>query len=504
MLNKIQDWGFGQQHDPRAYLRLLFQLTETENQSNDWCPTLPCSVLQKTFEVILYIETTCSNCNHTHGDFQHVFEIIVSPTNSNLQQAINNLSKPTNIPDYLCNVCHQRCAVSQTKTIFDIFDSLIVTIKRNSDDPNDNSKIDNAIDIPKLLKLGDNSLDLYSVIEHKGIDSTSGHFVNYIKTDNNIWLKCDDCTVTQQHPQLHITRNTYVAFYKVSKTRYKWQRAPKKLKHPSINKFKSSRFKLKQRHSKPTNTSNKCNNNTSSNCRKRIANINPNKNINRVTKRTSKKASYHHSNKLTSNRYSQKTIKLAFSTHKCMCHESNAGYFWRLKRKLPKNNKYTSNINRNMKLFLSIISKQFLTCKIIPKIKISCNNTDILIHACNSKSKHLIWQSCMIFIDLKKNRASPKSELWIYERYNLKDDKTLCFKNVNNGKRAYVILYGVLQHEIQDIILPFSESLDCRLINNTTYYKHKNLDKYAIAWISNKQAKLYSFIKGLIKRLQAQ
>ena len=113
--NKNRDWSFGQQHDPRVYLRLLFQLTETENPSNDWSPTLPCSVLQKTFEVILHIKTTCRNCNHTHSDFQHVFEFIVSPTNSNLQQAIDNLSKPTNIPDYLCNACHQRCFVSQTK-----------------------------------------------------------------------------------------------------------------------------------------------------------------------------------------------------------------------------------------------------------------------------------------------------------------------------------------------------------------------------------------------------
>ena len=317
-----------------------------------------------------------------------------------------------------------------------------------------------------------------------------------------------------------MTRNSYVAFYKISKKSNRWQRAPKKLKRPTIAKPKNSHCKSKQHHNKPTNTKsnpskrcyninknhksftnrdNKCNNNHTFTSIKRINSTNPNKNTNCATIHTSKKTNCDQPNKPSSNKHNQRAIKLAFSNHKCNCHESNAGYFWTLKRKLPTDSKYTNNINKNMKVFLSIISKQFHTCKIIPEIKISCKNTEILIHACNSKSKHLIWQSCMIFIDLKKNKVLPKSELWIYQRYNLKDDKTLCFKNLNNCKSAHVILYGVLKHEIHDVILPFSESLDCSLVNTITYYKHKNLDKYAIVWSSNKQPKLHAFVKGLIK-----
>ena len=61
------------------------------------------------------------------------------------------------------------------------------------------------------------------------------------------------------------------------------------------------------------------------------------------------------------------------------------------------------------------------------------------------------------------------------------------------------MLYGLLKHEIHHVILPFIESLDRSIILDNTYYKHKNLDKYAIVWTTNEQSKLNNYVQGLIK-----
>ena len=219
----LQDSGFIHesfkkpiQQDAHEYLLALLSIMEKEcrsafSQINSNSDTLITHYFSGNNRSII----ECKNC-HLITQINSKFYDIQFPFNQyeDLQQGITFM---TNKREFLLtNQCHSckfnNCMIKSTLiNKFPLI--LMITMLRFN---NNLKKLEDFIKYPEILLIGENKLNykLYALIVHEGRFITHGHFIAYIRDQNDIWYKADDVCIYRVKEEFVMNLSPYVLFYK--------------------------------------------------------------------------------------------------------------------------------------------------------------------------------------------------------------------------------------------------------------------------------------------------
>jgi len=58
--------------------------------------------------------------------------------------------------------------------------------------------------------------NLYGIIVHIGKGGKSGHYISYVRSDQDEWFKCNDSIVTKVSSETVLEAQAYILFYHLS------------------------------------------------------------------------------------------------------------------------------------------------------------------------------------------------------------------------------------------------------------------------------------------------
>ena len=159
------------------------------------------SPISNLFYGILETKSQCKNCNIIKFNFQ-------------IYSFIEN--------QMYCNICNKLCDSFYSTSLYSAPNYLIINLNRGK-----GAVYECNVDFPEELnlfdylsyKISNTTFELYAVICHLGPSSMSGHFVAYIRNNNDYkWYLYNDSIVTEcTRPSQYKDGMPYILFYKVLK-----------------------------------------------------------------------------------------------------------------------------------------------------------------------------------------------------------------------------------------------------------------------------------------------
>jgi len=157
-----------------------------------------------------------------------------------LQQCLDLFSKREQLDDYQCDHCKAVTPAIVDTKISRAPDILIVHLKRFSYQSGFLEKIEDLVNFPlrnldlsqtlsagikkhaKTSKPNSQLYDLYAIVNHIMYHTAGGgHYTTYVASDTQhsgqkaqIWLKCNDSTVSRIDKEDLVSKDAYILFYK--------------------------------------------------------------------------------------------------------------------------------------------------------------------------------------------------------------------------------------------------------------------------------------------------
>ncbi|XP_061374906.1 ubiquitin carboxyl-terminal hydrolase 16-like [Gastrolobium bilobum] len=184
------------------------------------------NLVEKVFGGRLISKLRCCNCGCCSDTYEPLIDLSLEIDNvDTLPNALESFTKMENIDaKFRCDSCKEE--VSMEKRLILDQTPLVASfhLKRFKTDGTYVEKIDKHVDFPLELDLmsyttfnQNNSVplkyELYAVVVHVGISSTSGHYFCFVRSAPDIWHKLDDAMVTKVSVDFVLSQEAYILFY---------------------------------------------------------------------------------------------------------------------------------------------------------------------------------------------------------------------------------------------------------------------------------------------------
>ncbi|RZC28033.1 ubiquitin carboxyl-terminal hydrolase 20-like [Glycine soja] len=189
------------------------------------------NLVEKVFGGRLISKLQCSTCDHTSNTFEPLIDMSLEIDNvDSLPSALESFTKVENIDDNLqCDNCKEEVSMEKQLMLDQTPSVAAFHLKRFKTDGILVEKIDKHIDFPLELDLqpytikvmedpgAENDVplkyDLYAIVVHTGLSSTSGHYFCFVRSAPDTWHKLDDSMVTEVSVETVLSQEAYILFY---------------------------------------------------------------------------------------------------------------------------------------------------------------------------------------------------------------------------------------------------------------------------------------------------
>jgi Ubiquitin carboxyl-terminal hydrolase len=215
-----------QQEDAHEFLRALLSTLVMNGQNRR---------LSSLFDGLLESAVTCLTCHRpslTRDRYMDLSLDICGTHVSSLEDALEEFTKTEMLSGdnkVFCQKCAQKRAATKGLRLATAPSILVCHLKRFAFDPYGRLvRLDKKIDIPLILEITPymSSLnkarpppyELVAILVHQGQSCDSGHYLAYIK-NNNQWYKCNDSVVEPVSVNTVLEQQAYMALYEVEEMR---------------------------------------------------------------------------------------------------------------------------------------------------------------------------------------------------------------------------------------------------------------------------------------------
>lgn len=217
-----------QQEDAHEFLRALLS-TLVMNGHN--------KKLSSLFDGLLESAVTCQDCGRpslTRDRYMDLSLDINQPNIANLDDALYEYTKTETLDEdnaVFCQKCKKKQRVTKGLRLATAPSILVCHLKRFAFDRYGRLiRLHKKIKFPARLEIGDfmstlnkarpPPYDLVGVLVHQGHTCASGHYLAFVKK-NNEWFKCNDSVVTQVDEATVFDQQAYILMYEVADMRKK-------------------------------------------------------------------------------------------------------------------------------------------------------------------------------------------------------------------------------------------------------------------------------------------
>lgn len=200
------------QQDAHEFLLGLIEVMEKEceNALNDEDED---SIISHMFSGKLRTEIRCNNCGYETIRIIKFHDLAIPISEfTDLESAIKAItSSEKYIVTSQCEHCHIFGETSKTN-IYQVFPLILIVTQLRFD--NSCKKIEDFFSFQKQITVSDYIYELYAMILHDGRLISHGHFIAYVKDENNDWFKADDINLYHLREEVVMSSCPYVLFYK--------------------------------------------------------------------------------------------------------------------------------------------------------------------------------------------------------------------------------------------------------------------------------------------------
>ncbi|XP_028802810.1 ubiquitin carboxyl-terminal hydrolase 20 isoform X2 [Neltuma alba] len=184
------------------------------------------NLVEKIFGGRLISKLQCCNCGHCSDTYEPLIDLSLEIENvDSLPSALASFTKVEKIDaKFICDSCKEEVSMEK-RLILDQTPSVATFhLKRFKTDGIYVEKIDNHVDFPLELDLlpytncnksNNEALryDLYAIVVHVGLSSTSGHYFCFVRTAPDLWYRLDDSKVTRVAGDFVLSQEAYILLY---------------------------------------------------------------------------------------------------------------------------------------------------------------------------------------------------------------------------------------------------------------------------------------------------
>ncbi|KNA16444.1 hypothetical protein SOVF_089140 isoform B [Spinacia oleracea] len=221
-----------QQEDAHEFLQCLLDKLDSnwskyEANAND-SSSLDDTLVRQIFGGRLVSQVRCCNCGHNSDTYEPLIDLSLEIEDvDSLESALNSFTKVESIEDtekFTCESCKEQVKVEKQLMLEQAPSVATLHLKRFKSDGIFVEKVDKKVEFPLELNLapytkgsnnesGDLKYELFAVVVHVGVSSTSGHYFCYIRTDPDKWYRFDDSQVTMVSEEHVLCQDAYILFY---------------------------------------------------------------------------------------------------------------------------------------------------------------------------------------------------------------------------------------------------------------------------------------------------
>ncbi|KAI9125020.1 hypothetical protein K1719_003636 [Acacia pycnantha] len=180
------------------------------------------NLVEKIFGGRLISKLQCCNCGHCSDTYEPLIDFSLEIDNvGSLPSALASFTKVEQIDAKIsCDSCKEEVFMEK-RLILDQTPSVAAFhLKRFKTDGIYVEKIDNHVDFPLELDLQPYTncnealkYDLYAIVVHVGLSSTSGHYFCFVRTAPDMWYGLDDSKVTRVCRDFVLSQEAYILLY---------------------------------------------------------------------------------------------------------------------------------------------------------------------------------------------------------------------------------------------------------------------------------------------------
>ncbi|KAL2999958.1 hypothetical protein AAZX31_09G186700 [Glycine max] len=189
------------------------------------------NLVEKVFGGRFISKLQCSTCGHTSNTFEPLIDMSLEIDNvDSLPSALESFTKVENIDEnFRCDNCKEEVSMEKQLMLDQTPSVAALHLKRFKTNGILVEKIDKHIDFPLELDLqpytikvmedlvAENDVplkyDLYAIVVHTGLSSTSGHYFCFVRSAPDTWHKLDDSMVTKVSVDSVLSQEAYILFY---------------------------------------------------------------------------------------------------------------------------------------------------------------------------------------------------------------------------------------------------------------------------------------------------
>ncbi|KAL2545363.1 ubiquitin carboxyl-terminal hydrolase 21-like [Forsythia ovata] len=224
-------FGRFQQEDAHEFLQCFLDRLESSENSKlkEAVSSRNDNFVKQVFGGRLVSKLKCCNCGHCSDTYEPSIDLSLEIEDADtLLIALQSFTKVEKIEDpetkFTCEECKEQVSVEKQLVLDHAPSIAAFHLKRFKNDGCVVEKIDKHVAFPLELdllpftgsgKTSDAELkyELYAVVVHVGITSTSGHYYCFIRVSPDTWCKFDDSKVVRVHEHFVLSQEAYILFY---------------------------------------------------------------------------------------------------------------------------------------------------------------------------------------------------------------------------------------------------------------------------------------------------
>ncbi|GAB4857835.1 hypothetical protein Ancab_015741 [Ancistrocladus abbreviatus] len=222
-----------QQEDAHEFLQCFLDKLDSSwpkhHKTAVGVPSKDVSLVKQVFGGRLVSQLRCCNCGHISNTCEPLIDLSLEIDHvNNLSSALESFTKVEKIDDtevkFTCEGCKQQVLVEKQLKLDEAPSVAAFHLKRFKSDGIIVEKIDKDVEYPLELDLepftksaGSRNVqleyELYAVVVHIGLSSTSGHYFCFIRSAPGFWYRFDDSKVARVSEKYALSQEAYILFY---------------------------------------------------------------------------------------------------------------------------------------------------------------------------------------------------------------------------------------------------------------------------------------------------
>ncbi|EPS64352.1 hypothetical protein M569_10430, partial [Genlisea aurea] len=216
-----------QQEDAHEFLQCFLEKLETffHSKAQDSTCSRSENLVKQVFGGSIVSKLRCCSCGHSSDSCEPSVDLSLEIEDAgSLEMALQSFTGLETDIKFTCDKCREEVCFEKQLCLNKTPLVAVFHLKRFRNDGCFGEKIDKHVTFPTNLDLqpytssGINNneklvYDLYAILVHSGISSTSGHYFCFVRVSPNMWCKFDDEMVELVDESIVLSQEAYVLFY---------------------------------------------------------------------------------------------------------------------------------------------------------------------------------------------------------------------------------------------------------------------------------------------------